>query len=107
VVKPLLHPRLRQLLKEVKVVRSQSIFSRPQLTLVLGDVAQPAVEEQGTFSELEEEQQPLQALVDLATSISSVITHNSNNSAKWCNNNHKCSSPSSNKLALVTHNWHS
>ena len=91
------------------MARSQSISSRPQLRLVLEDEVRVLVEVQEIFLGLEEQQQqpPLQALVDWETSISSATTLNSNNSVKSFNSNPKCSSLSSNKSALVTHNWHS
>jgi hypothetical protein len=91
-----------------KVVKSQSIFSRPQLKLVQEDVVEPLVEEQEIFSvprELAQVQEP--QVLDWETSTFFEITHNSNNSAKSSNNNRKCSSLFSNKSALVTHNWHS
>ena len=90
------------------MARSLSIFSRLQLKLVLEDEVQALVEEQEIFLGLVEQQQPppLQALVVWETSISSAITLNSNNSAKSYNSSPKCSSLSSNKSALVTHNWH-
>jgi hypothetical protein len=97
-------PQLRLLLK---VARSLSISSRPQL-LLLEDVVVPLVEEQGTCSvQLEQAQVPEPQLVDWATLTSFETTHNFNNSAKLFNNNLKCSSLSSNKSALVIHNWHS
>ena len=91
-----------------KVARSLSIFSRLQLKLVLEDEVQALVEEQEIFLGLVEQQQPppLQALVVWETSISSATTLNSNNSVKLFSSNLKCSSLSSNKSALVTHNWH-
>jgi hypothetical protein len=106
VLKRHLHPPPRLLRNVVKVVKNPSIFSRPQPQPVEEDAVQPLVEEQEVSSE---EQLPLQLqpVVDWATSTSSATTPNSNNSAKSCNNNPKCSSLSSNKSALVTHNWHS
>jgi len=100
---------LRLLLKVERVVKSQSIFSRPQLVSVVEGVGLVLVVEQEICSAQEELQlQQLRlGLVDLATLISSAITPNSSNSAKLYNNNPKCSSPSSNKSALATHNWHS
>jgi hypothetical protein len=91
-----------------KVGKSQSIFSRPQLKLALEDVEERLVEEQEIFSEQQEQAWVLEPqLQDWATSIFSEITLNSNNSAKLSNNNHKCLSLSSNKSALVIHNWRS
>ena len=89
------------------MARSLSIFSRPQLKLVQEDEVQALVEELEIFLGLVEQQQPppLRALVVWETSISSATTLNSNNSVKLFNSNLKCSSLSSNKLALVTHNW--
>jgi hypothetical protein len=108
VLKPHLHPLLRLLRKVVKVLKNPSIFSRPQPQPVEEDAVQPLVEEQEVSSEQEEQlRQLLQPVVGWATSTSSATTPNSNNSAKSCNNNPKCSSLSSNKSALVTHNWHS
>jgi hypothetical protein len=87
--------------------KSQSIFSRPQL-LLLEDVVVQLVEEQETFSVPLELVQVLEPRpVDWVISISSETTHNFNNYAKSFNNNLKCSSLSSNKLAPVIHNWHS
>jgi len=91
-----------------KVAKSQSIFSKLQLKLVQEDVVEPLVEEQEIFSvQLVLAQVLVPQVLDWVTSTSCEITPNSNNSAKSSNNNPKCSSLSSNKSALVTHNWHS
>ena len=86
------------------MVKSLSIFSRPQQLLGVEDVEPALVVEQGTFSAQEELLLPV---VDWVISISSATTLNSNNSAKSYNNSPKCSSLSSNKSAQETHNWHS
>ena len=80
---------------------TQSIFSKqPQMlaTVVVLLVDDP---ESILWEELELELQ----LVGSATSTSSETTLNFNNFDKSFNSNLRCSSQSSSKLGLVTHNW--
>jgi hypothetical protein len=88
------------------VEMSQLTFSNklPRLPKRVVQVEVPLQEELETYLEQLEQVQVVPEL-DLAISISSETTLNSNNFGKSFNKTLKCLNLSFNKLELVTHNW--